>query len=147
MHQMFTRKVLILMAMTRKPTLLSRLLPAAFATASFAALAHALMVGIAAQSVGLEIVYIASLSFLVALIVAVAGGALLLAITKALRLCPVSSLLLFLLSIQAVAIGLQFYLFEFQNGWGDISWQYGLISVPASLIAWHQSAFYVHKRV
>lgn len=132
--------------MHRKRALLARLIPAAVATAGFAAIAHAALVAVAARSIGLELVYIAGLSYVVALVVALTGGAVLLTIVKVLRLGIVSSLLLFLVAIQAVAIWLQFYFFEFQNGWADISWQYGLISVPASLLAWHQSVFYVHKR-
>ena len=132
--------------MHQKRALLARLIPAAVATAGFAAIAHAALVAVAARSIGLELVYIAGLSYVVALVVALTGGAVLLTIVKVLRLGIVSSLLLFLVAIQAVAIWLQFYFFEFQNGWADISWQYGLISVPASLLAWHQSVFYVHKR-
>lgn len=133
--------------MRRMRALLARLLPAAVVTAGFAGIAHAVMVAIAARSVGLELIYIGSLSFVVAFVVAVAGGAVLLAITGLLRLGLVASLIMFLLSIQAIAIWLQFYLFEFQTGWSDVSWEYGLISVPASLIAWHQSVFSVHNRV
>lgn len=132
--------------MHRKRALLARLIPAAVATAGFAAIAHAGLVAVAARSIGMELVYIAGLSYVVALVVALIGGAVLLAMVKVLRLGLVSSFLLFLVSIQAVAIWLQFYFFEFQNGWADISWQYGLISVPASLVAWHQSVFYIHKR-
>lgn len=130
----------------RTRTLLARLLPAAVVTAGFAGIAHAVMVAIAARLVGPELIYIASLSFVVAFFVAVAGGAVLIAIAGLLRLGVVASLILFLVSIQAVAIWLQFYLFEFQGSWADISWEYGLISVPASLIAWHQSVFSVHNR-
>ncbi|MEZ5986128.1 MAG: hypothetical protein R3B94_09270 [Hyphomonas sp.] len=133
--------------MLQMHALIARLLPAAVTTAAFAGVAHAAMVAVAARSVGLELLYIAILSFVVAFMVAVAGGAVLLAITGMLRLGLVASLLLFLISIQAIAIWLEFYLFEFRSGWADVSWQYGLISVPASLIAWHQSVFYVHKRV
>ncbi len=132
--------------MHRKRALLARLIPAAVATAGFAAIAHAGLVAVAARSIGMELVYIAGLSYVVALVVALIGGAVLLAMVKVLRLGLVSSFLLFLVSIQAVAIWLQFYFFEFQIGWADISWQYGLISVPASLVAWHQSVFYIHKR-
>ena len=127
-------------------SLVRRLWPAAVATAAFAALAHAALVAVAARSFGLELAYIAVLSFVVALVVALIGGAVLLAIVRVLRLGLISSLLLFLIAVQAVAIWLEFYFFEFQNGWADISWQYGLISVPASLVAWHQSVFYNHKR-
>lgn len=127
--------------------LFARLLPTAFATAAFAGIAHAVMVAIAARSVGLELIYIGGLSFVVAFVVAIAVGAILLVITGLLRLGLVASLIMFLLSIQAIAIWLQFYLFEFQTGWSDVSWEYGLISVPASLIAWHQSVFFVHNRV
>ena len=127
--------------------LFARLLPAAVATAAFAAIAHAAMVAVAARSIGFELVYIAGLTFVVGVVVALAGGVVLLAITGLLRLGLISSFLLFLISIQAVAILLEFYFFEFRNGWADISWQYGLISVPASLIAWYQSVFFVHKRI
>ena len=127
-------------------SLFRRLWPAAVATAAFAALAHAALVAVAARSIGLELASIAVLSFIVALVVALIGGAVLFAIVRVLRLRLISSFLLFLITIQAVAIWLQFYFFEFQNGWADISWQYGLISVPASLVAWHQSVFCIHKR-
>ncbi|WP_321489124.1 hypothetical protein [uncultured Hyphomonas sp.] len=132
--------------MHRTHALLARLIPAAVTTAGFAAIAHAALVAVAARSIGMELVYIAGLSFVVALVVALIGGAVLLAIVRVLRLGLISSLLLFLVAVQAVAIWLQFYFFEFQNGWADISWQYGLISVPASLVAWHRSVFYNHKR-
>lgn len=109
----------------------------------FAALAHAGLVAIAARSIGLELVYIATLSFAVALVVALLGGAVLLAIVVALRLRLISSLLLFLIVIQVIAIKLEMYFFE--SGLNDISWQYGLISVPASLIAWYRSVYYVYR--
>ncbi|MCV0378080.1 hypothetical protein [Nitratireductor sp.] len=119
--------------------LFHRLFPAAIATSIFAALAHAVLVGIAARSIGLELVYIAAVTFVVALV----GGAVLLAIVAALKLRPVSSLLLFLIVIQAIAIRLEMYLFE--GSFSDISWQYGLISVPASVIAWHQSVYCAYR--
>lgn len=125
--------------------LLHRLVPAAVTTAVFAALAHAVLVAIAARSVGLELLYIASLSFVVALLVALPGGAFLLAVVAVLRLTLVSSLLLFLTVIQGVAVGLEMYFFE--SGLNEISWRYGLISIPASLIAWHSSVFQVYKQV
>ncbi|MBN7796962.1 hypothetical protein [Parahaliea mediterranea] len=120
-----------------------RLFPAAATTAAFAALAHATLVAIAARSIGPELVYIAVFSFVVALVVATLGGAVLLAIAGALKLKPIPSLLLFLVAIQAVSVGLEMYFFE--NSFNDISWQYGLISVPASLIAWYQSVYYLQK--
>ncbi len=123
--------------------LFRRLFPAAIATSIFAALAHAVLVGIAARSIGLELAYIAAVTFVVALVVALVGGAVLLAIVAALKLRPVSSLLLFLIVIQAIAIRLEMYLFE--GSFSDISWQYGLISVPASVIAWHQSVYCAHR--
>lgn len=121
-----------------------RLLPAAFAASFFAALAHAGLVAIAARSIGLELVYIASLSFVVALVVAFLGGAVLLAAVAALKLKPVSSLLLFLIVVQGVAIMLEMFFFE--SGLDEISWQYGLISVPTALIAWHRSVYYVYTK-
>lgn len=123
--------------------LFHRFLPAAFATAVFAALAHAVSVGGAAKSIGLELVYIAVLTFVVALVVAPIGGAVLLAIVSELKLRPLPALLLFLVAIQGVAIGLGMYFFE--SSFGDIPWQYGLISVPASLVAWYQSVYFVRK--
>ena len=133
--------------MTNARELFARLLPAATMTSAFAALAHAAMVAVPARSVGFELVYIAVLSFLVAFVIALLGGAVLLAVTGWLRLGLLSSLLFFLIVIQVVAICMQFYLFDFEGSWADISWQYGLISVPAAMIAWYQSVFYVHKRV
>lgn len=124
----------------------SRLFPAAIITAGFAALAHAALVAVAARSIGLELVAIASLTFAVAIVVALAGGAVLLAVVGALKLKPLPSLFLFFVAVQCVAIWLEMFLFDFESGWADISWQYGLISVPASLIAWHQSVFHVQKR-
>lgn len=129
--------------MRETQSLFHRLFPAAFATAIFAALAHAGLVAIAARSIGLELVYIASLSFIVALVVALLGGAALLAVVVAFKLKPVSSLLLFLIVIQVIAIRLEMYFFE--GGFNEISWQYGLISVPASLIAWYRSVYYVYR--
>lgn len=131
--------------MREKLHLFHRLLPAAFVTACFAALAHALLVAVAARSIRLELVYIAALSFVVALVVALIGGAVLLFIVGGLKLKPLPSLLLFLIAIQAVTVGLEMYFFE--SGWADISWQYGLISVPVSLIAWYQSVYFVHKNI
>lgn len=124
-----------------------RLVPAAAMTAIFAGVAHAALVAVAARMVGLETVAIAALTFGVALVVALAGGMLLLAIVAMLRLGLIQSLILFFVSVQLIAIWLEFFFFEFQNGWADISWQYGLISVPASLIAWHQSIYAVYKSV
>lgn len=133
--------------MQRLKLYFGRLVPAATITAGFAAIAHAALVAVAARSVGLETVAIAALSFAVALVVALVGGVLLLAIVAMLRLGLITSFLLFFVSVQLIAIWLEFFFFEFQNGWADISWQYGLISVPASLIAWHQSVYAVHKAV
>lgn len=123
--------------------LFHRLLPAALATSVFAALAHAALVAVAARSIGLELVYIAAVSFVAALVVALLGGATLLAAVVALKLKPAASLLLFLIVIQAIAVALEMYLFE--SGLRDISWEYALISIPASLIAWHQSVYYAYR--
>lgn len=125
--------------------LFRRLLPAALCTAVFAAIAHAVLVGIAARAFGLELLAIASLSFVVALVVSLAGGAVLLAIVAALDIKPIPALILFVIAAQSLTIWLEFFFSDFEIGWADISWQYALISVPASLIAWHQSAYYVHK--
>lgn len=119
--------------------LFRRLFPAAVAVSVFAALAHAGLVAIAARSIGLELVYIAALSFLVALFVALPGGAVLLAVVAILKLKPLASLVLFVAAIQMVAIALEISLFE--GGLDDISWQYGLISIPAALIAWYSSVY------
>ena len=56
--------------MHRIRALLARLIPAAVATAGFAAIAHAALVAVAARSIGMELMYIAGLSFVVALVVA-----------------------------------------------------------------------------
>lgn len=125
--------------------LLCRLVPAAIGTATFAALAHAMLVGIAARTIGLELAAIAAFTFVVSVVLALAGGSVLLALVAALRLNGLASLLLFVSTVQCIAIWLQFYLFEFENGWADISWRYGLISAPASLIAWHLSVHHVNK--
>ena len=134
-------------AMSRTSALFRRLLPAASYTAAFAAIAHAVLVAIAAREIGLELGAIAGLSFAVAIVVALAGGAILLAVVAIFKLRPVPSLVLFVIAVQLVAIWLEFVFFEFENGWADISWQYGLISVPASLIAWHQSVYIAQKQI
>lgn len=122
---------------------LHQLFPAAMATAVFAAVAHAGLVAIAARSIGLELLYIAGLSFVVALVPALAGGAILLLICGVFALRLPASLLLFFVVIQAVAIELEMLFFE--GGFNDISWQYGLITVPTSVVAWYRSVYYVHK--
>lgn len=129
--------------MRETPPLFHRLLPAALATSVFAALAHAALVAVAARSISLELAYIAAVSFVAALVVALVGGAVLLAAIVVLKLKPAASLLLFLIVVQAIAIALEMYLFE--SSFNDISWRYGFISVPASLIAWHQSVGYAHR--
>jgi len=125
--------------MNRNQSIFSRLLPAALSTAGFAAIAHAVLVLIAAWSIGPELIYIAVLSFVVTLFVAITGGAVLLFIVKALKLKQLSSFFLFLISIQFVAIALEMFFFEI--GFADISWQYGFISVPAAIITWYFSVF------
>ncbi len=132
-----------LIHMRETSSLFKRLLPAAFATSVFVALAHALLVAIVARSIGLELVYTASISFAVVLVISLLGGATMLAVVGVHKLKPVASLLLFLIVIQAVAIGLEMYFFE--SGLNDISWQYAFISAPASLIAWHRSVYYARK--
>lgn len=117
--------------------LFRRLVPAAVGTSLFAALAHALLVAIAARSIGLELVFIAGISFIVALLVALPGGVVLLAVVALLRLGRELSLLLFFAAIQATAVALEMVFFEISLR--DISWQYGLISVPASVVAWYLS--------
>ena len=122
---------------------LHQLFPAAMATAVFAAFAHAGLVAIAARSIGLELLYIAGLSFVVALVPALAGGTILLLICGIFALRLPASLLLFFVVIQAVAIELEMLFFE--GGFNDISWQYGLITAPASVVAWYRSVYYAHK--
>ncbi|WP_425055948.1 hypothetical protein [Pseudomonas abyssi] len=118
---------------------LAHLLPATLITACFAAVAHAIAVAVAARSVGSELLLIGALSFVVTLVFALPGGAILLGVTALLRLKPWASLLLFVLTIQAIAIGVELYLFE--SSVADISWVYGVIIVPASLLAWRVSAY------
>ncbi len=129
--------------MSKSPTLFHRLFPAALATSLFAGVAHAIAVAIAARSVGLELLYIATLTFMIALVVAFIGGAVLLAIVSLLRLTPLPALILFVIAIQAVAIGLEMTIFEI--GLKEISWQYGLITIPAAVIAWYQSVYLAHQ--
>ena len=87
---------------------------------------------------------IGALSFVVTLVLALPGGAVLLAVTALLRLKPRASLLLFVLTIQAIAIGVELYLFE--SSVADISWVYGVITVPAALLAWRVSAYPAYKQ-
>lgn len=131
--------------MPKTTSLFNQLLPAAFATSAFAALAHALLVAVAARSIGLELIYIGAISFIVALVISFVGGAVLLAVVGVLKLNLVVSFVLFVVAIQAVAIWVEMTFFEI--GLNDISWVYGFISVPASLIAWHQSVYYVHMHI
>ncbi len=44
-----------------------------------------------------------------------------------------------------VAVGLEMYLFE--SSLNSVSWQYGLISVPASWVAWYGSVYHVSRHV
>ena len=125
--------------MSRLRQHLAHLLPATLITACFAAVAHAIAVAVAARSVGLELLLIGGLSFVVTLVLALPGGAVLLAVTALLRLKPWASLLLFVLTIQAIAIGFELYLFE--STVADISWMYAVITLPASLLAWRVSAY------
>lgn len=131
--------------MRDRSSLFQRLVPAALATSLFTALAHAALVAIAARSIGFELVLIASLSFIVAALVALPGGALLLAVVALLKLGLVSSFLLFFVLVQLVAVGLEMYLFE--SSLNSVSWQYGLISVPASWVAWYGSVYHVSRHV
>ncbi|MGB2253530.1 MAG: hypothetical protein ACPH56_00790 [Spongiibacter marinus] len=80
---------------------------------------------------------------MVALVPALAGGAILLLICGIFALRLPASLLLFFVVIQAVAIELEMLFFE--GGFNDISWQYGLITAPASVVAWYRSVYYAHK--
>lgn len=125
--------------------LFRRLVPAALGAAAFAAIAHAVLVAIAARSVGLELLAIASLTFPVALVVACSAGAVLLAIVTSLKLKLLPSMALFVIAAELATIWLEFFFFEFTNDWRDLSWQYSLISVPASLLAWHQSVYHVQR--
>ena len=131
--------------MSKTPSLSQRLLPSAFTTSVFVAIAHALFVAIAARSIGLLLVYIGALTFFVALIISIVNGAVLLAVVAALKLKLFASLILFVVFIQAVSIWFQMTFFEI--GLKDIFWDYCFISVPASLIAWYQSVYYVHKLI
>ena len=123
---------------------LNRLFPAANVAALVAALGHVIFVTIAARSIGLELIYIATLTYIVAFIVAVPVGALLLIFTGVLKLNPWLSLGLFFVVIQSMAVLLQMYFFEITLD--NISWQYGLISIPVTLTAWYFSVYYVWKR-
>lgn len=115
------------------------LFSAAGMTAAFAAIAHAVLIAVAGRSIGPELIYITALSFMIAWPVAVIGGAVLLTIVGMLKLRPLPAFILFFIIIQAVAIGLEMFFFEI--GWQDISWQYGLISVPSAVIAWYRSIY------
>lgn len=122
---------------------MNRLFPAAVGTAAFAAVAHAALVAIAARSIGAELLVVAALSFVVALVVALAGGAVLLLAVQAFRLGLAASLLLFVVAVQAISIGLELVVFEI--GLDDVSWQYAFISVPSALLAWYLSIYRAHR--
>lgn len=125
-------------------SLFARLFPAALGTAAFAAIAHAALVAVAARTVGVELIYIAAISFVVAWVVAVIGGAVLLSVTQVFRLGLAASLAVFLVAIQALTIGLEMYVFE--SGLDAVSWRYSLISVPSALLAWYLSVYACHKK-
>lgn len=120
-----------------------RLLLAGFITASFAALAHTAFVLFAEGYFAMDAFFIFSLSLVVAFIVALIGGTILLAIAGLLKLRPLPALILFLITIQAISIGLEAYIYRIS--FVDMSWEYGLISVPASIIAWYFSVYWVHR--
>lgn len=71
---------------------------------------------------------IGALSFVVTLVLALPGGAVLLGVTALLRLKLWASLLLFVLTIQAITIGVALYLFE--STIADISWIYAVYHPP-----------------
>lgn len=98
----------------------------------------------AARAVGSELLLIGALSFVVTLVLALPGGAVLLGVTALLRLKPWASLLLFVMTIQAIAIGVELYLFE--STVADISWVYGVITLPASLSARRVSAYPAYQQ-
>lgn len=93
---------------------------------------------------GSELLLIGALSFVVTLVLALPGGAALLGVTELLRLKPWASLLLFVMTIQAIAIGVELYLFE--STVADISWVYGVTTLPASLSAWRMSAYPAYQQ-
>ncbi|MAL03963.1 MAG: hypothetical protein CL625_06800 [Arenimonas sp.] len=113
-------------------------------TAAFAAIAHAALVAVAARAIGVELIYIAAISFVVAWVVAVIGGAVLLSVTQVFGLGLAASLAVFLVAIQALTIGLEMYVFE--SGLDAVSWRYSLISVPSALLAWYLSVYACHKK-
>lgn len=123
---------------------ISRLLPAANAAAFVAALAHVIGIAIASRHVGLELVYLAVVTYIVALVCALPCGAILLAIVNALKLGPISALVLFLVVAQTITIGLAMIFFEAPLK--DLPWQYALISIPAPVAAWYYSVRHIWRR-
>jgi len=121
---------------------MGHLFPAALGTAAFAATAHAAMVAIASRSVGVELLAVAAISFVVALVVALSGGVILLAVTWILRLGSVAALVLFVVVIEGVVVGLEMFVFEI--GPIDVSWHYAVTSVPSACLAWYLSIHRVH---
>lgn len=120
-----------------------RLFPAALQTAACAAVLHTTLVAIFARHIGLESLHIAAISFLFVLALALPGGAVLLLTVWALRLGRTAALILFLVTIEALAIALEMYGFDI--GLEDVSWQYGLITLPSAVVAWHGSVYQVAK--
>lgn len=131
------------MQATRARRYLSRLLPAASLAAVVAMLCHVVGVAVASRSVGLESLYIAVLTYLLTLVVALPVGLVLLLLVAALRLGLLSSMLLFLVVVQAAAALLVSILFE--SSLADLPLQYLLVSLPATFTAWYFSVCQADK--
>jgi hypothetical protein len=118
---------------------LSRLVPAANAAAILAAVFHVLGVAVASGSIGIELLYVATLTYLITILVALPVGCALLLLVGYLRLGLLASLLVFLVVIQVVAALTITFLFE--SDLADLPMQYALVSVPATVAAWYFSAW------
>ncbi len=122
---------------------LSRLVPAANATAIVATVFHVLGVAVASGSIGAELLYIATLTYLITILVALPVGCALLFLVAYLRLGLLVSLLVFLVVVQVLAAILIAFLFEINLA--ELPVQYALVSVPAAVAAWYFSIRYTWK--
>lgn len=124
-------------------TYLKRLFPAANATALTATALHVFGIGLL-SGLSFELIYIAILTYILAMIVGLLFGVVLLLLVSLLKLGPLLSLLLFFLVAQFAIMGLSMMFFE--SEFGDLIGVYHLISIPPIIVAWYYSVAYVWKK-
>ena len=124
--------------------LFKRLIPAAYASAMVAALAHIIFLTVLSGIIGFEFFYIGALTFSIVFVVSLPAGTLLLAMIGHFKPNLISSLLVFMVVAQGVAVALIMVLFE--SDLSKLPWEYACISVPTTFAAWYFSVYQVWKR-